>query len=76
MATFAGGKPYLSANVGELSNVIGEDAYVGLPNGIVSTLATKGSFEIWAATNSERFQASQLLMEVTQQKPLSLELLG
>jgi hypothetical protein len=39
-ATFAGGKLNLTANIGEASNVIAEDAYVDLPNGIVSALGT------------------------------------
>jgi hypothetical protein len=53
-AAFAGGKLNLSANIGELSNAIGEDAYVNLPNGIVSALGTKGSFETWVTVETNR----------------------
>lgn len=58
-AAFAGGKLDLSANVGNGSNGIVEDAFVDLPNGIV-TAATNGgtagqlTVEIWAQSAENR----------------------
>ena len=58
-AVFAGGKLDLSANVGNGSNNIVEDAFVDLPNGIV-TAATSGgtagqlTVEIWAQSAENR----------------------
>jgi hypothetical protein len=58
-AVFAGGKLDLSANVGNGSNNIVEDAFVDLPNGIV-TAATNGgtagqlTVEIWAQSAENR----------------------
>ncbi len=52
-AVFTGGMLDLSANTGQPSNAITEDAYVDLPNGIVSGAVNSGtsgavSFEWWA----------------------------
>lgn len=52
-AVFSGGQLDLSANTGEGSNGITEDAYVDLPNGMITTAATGGtsgalSIELWA----------------------------
>ena len=52
-AVFSGGMLDLSANTGQGSNGITEDAYVDLPNGIVTSAASSGtdgaiSFEWWA----------------------------
>ncbi|MBA4107903.1 MAG: hypothetical protein C0485_19395 [Pirellula sp.] len=58
-AVFAGGKLDLSANAGNGSNNIVEDAFVDLPNGIV-TAATNGgtagqlTVEIWAQSAENR----------------------
>jgi hypothetical protein len=53
---FAAGQLDLSANAGQGSNVITEDAYVDLPNGIVSAAAAGGavSFEFWASVATTR----------------------
>jgi hypothetical protein len=58
-AVFAGGKLDLSANVGESSNGIVGDAYVNLPNGVVSAAANAGTagqvtIEIWAQSSTNR----------------------
>ena len=55
-AAFAGGQLDLSANTGEPSNAIGEDAYVDLPNGMITGIATGGtsgalSVELWATVS-------------------------
>jgi concanavalin A-like lectin/glucanase superfamily protein len=52
-AVFAGGQLDLSANTGQGSNVITEDAFVDLPNGIISGISSSGvsgafSMEVWA----------------------------
>src|ERR1700704_4265678 len=41
-AVFAGGQLDLSANTGQGSNGITEDAYVNLPNGIITAATTGG----------------------------------
>ncbi|MBN1853929.1 MAG: PEP-CTERM sorting domain-containing protein [Pirellulales bacterium] len=51
--TFTGGQLDFSANTGQSSNGITEDAYVDLPNGIVSAAVSGGTdgavaFEFWA----------------------------
>jgi Concanavalin A-like lectin/glucanases superfamily len=51
--SFSGGQLDLSANTGEPSNAIVEDAYVDLPNGMISSAVTSGtngaiSVELWA----------------------------
>ena len=56
-AVFAGGKLDLSANTGEGSRFITEDAYVDLPNGLINTVALGGtpgafSIEFWAAPSA------------------------
>jgi hypothetical protein len=56
---FAGGQLDLSANAGQSSNAITEDAYVDLPNGIISSAAlsgTNGAFtlEFWATVATQR----------------------
>jgi hypothetical protein len=57
-AVFAGGQLDLSANTGQGSNAITEDAYVDLPNGLITTLATGGtsggalSVEMWATISA------------------------
>jgi hypothetical protein len=55
-AVFAGGLLDLSANSGQGSNAISEDAYVDLPNGIVSAAAASGAvtFEFWASVATTR----------------------
>lgn len=58
-AVFTGGMLDLSANTGQGSNAITEDAYVDLPNGIVSGAASSGtngavSFEWWATVAEQR----------------------
>ena len=58
-AVFSGGQLDLSANTGQGSNGITEDAYVDLPNGIVSGAASAGtngaiSFEFWATVAQTR----------------------
>ena len=58
-AVFAGGKLDLSANVGNGSNNIVEDAFVDLPNGIVTAAANGGTagqltVEIWAQSAENR----------------------
>ena len=58
-ASFAGGQLDLSANAGQGSNAITEDAYVDLPNGIVSSAASSGTngaitFEFWATVATQR----------------------
>jgi hypothetical protein len=54
-ATFAGGVLNLTANTGELSNAaIANDAYVNLPNGIISAMGTKASFETWVTVETNR----------------------
>ncbi|MCA9259788.1 MAG: hypothetical protein KDA61_11340, partial [Planctomycetales bacterium] len=55
---FAGGQIDLSANTGEGSNGITEDAYVDLPNGIISAASNNGtagavSFEMWATVSEQ-----------------------
>jgi hypothetical protein len=55
-AVFAGGQLDLSANTGQGSNGITEDAYVDLPNGLITGLATGGtsgafSVELWATVS-------------------------
>lgn len=57
-AVFSGGVLDLSANTGEASNAITEDAYVNLPNGIVSAAASNGmngavAFEWWYSVAAE-----------------------
>jgi hypothetical protein len=52
-AVFAGGQLDLSANTGQGSNAITEDAFVDLPNGLISGIASGGvsgafSMEVWA----------------------------
>ena len=56
---FSGGQIDLSANTGEGSNDIIEDAYVDLPNGLISEAATTGtegaiSLEWWATVAEQR----------------------
>jgi len=53
---FAGGQLDLSANTGQGSNAITEDAYVDLPNGLVTDMtATTGAFsvEVWATVSAQ-----------------------
>lgn len=57
--TFTGGQLDLTANNGEGSNGIVEDAYVDLPNGIVSAAASAGTsgalaFEWWFTLSEQR----------------------
>jgi hypothetical protein len=57
--SFVGGQVDLSANTGQGSNAITEDAYVDLPNGIVSSAVTSGTdgaitFEFWATVATQR----------------------
>jgi hypothetical protein len=57
--SFVGGQLDLSANAGQGSNSITEDAYVDLPNGIVSSAVTSGTngaitFEFWATVATQR----------------------
>jgi hypothetical protein len=51
---FAGGQLNLTANNGETSGAIVEEAYVDLPNGIISALGTKGTFETWITVETNR----------------------
>jgi hypothetical protein len=56
---FADGQLDLSANAGNASNAITEDAYIDLPNGIVSAAATGGmngavAFEWWFTVSENR----------------------
>jgi hypothetical protein len=56
---FTGGQLDLSANAGNPSNAITEDAYVNLPNGIVSAATTGGvngavAFEWWYTVSENR----------------------
>jgi hypothetical protein len=56
---FTGGQIDLSANAGQGSNAITEDAYVDLPNGLVSAAFNSGtvgaaSFELWATVTTQR----------------------
>ncbi|WP_442481803.1 LamG domain-containing protein [Aeoliella sp. SH292] len=44
----------LSANTGQQSSSITNDAYVDLPNGIVSALGNVGSFEMWVTVKENR----------------------
>src|SRR5262245_769111 len=53
-AVFVGGKLDLFANAGNPSNNITEDAYVHLPNGIISALGGKGSLETWVTVETNR----------------------
>jgi hypothetical protein len=55
-AVFANGLLDLSANSGQGSNAISDDAYVDLPNGIVSSAAASGAvtFEFWASVATTR----------------------
>ena len=72
-AVFAGGKLDLSANVGNGSNNIVEDAFVDLPNGIV-TAATNGgtagqlTVEIWAQSAENRNWAASVLRRHQQRR--------
>jgi hypothetical protein len=55
--TFSGGQLDLSANTGQGSNSITEDAYVDLPNGIISAAASGGqagaiTLEFWATVSA------------------------
>ena len=57
--SFSGGQLDLSANAGQGSNVITEDAYVDLPNGIFSSAVNSGtngaiSLEFWATVATQR----------------------
>jgi hypothetical protein len=56
---FVGGQLDLSANAGQSSNAITEDAYVDLPNGIVTSAVNSGTngavtFEFWATVATQR----------------------
>lgn len=58
-AVFSGGMLDLSANAGNPSNAITEDAYVNLPNGVVSAAAAGGmdgavAFEWWFTVSENR----------------------
>jgi hypothetical protein len=58
-AVFSGGLLDLSANVGNGSNNITEDAFVDLPNGIISAAAAGGvsgqlTVEVWAKSSTNR----------------------
>jgi hypothetical protein len=53
-AVFTGGALNLTANNGDLSQTIGEDAYVNLPNGIISALGSVGTFETWVTVETNR----------------------
>jgi Concanavalin A-like lectin/glucanases superfamily len=64
-AVFAGGLLDLSANVGNSSDNITEDAFVDLPNGIFSAASAGGapgqmSIEIWAKASENRNWAALL----------------
>lgn len=57
-AAFTDGQLDLSANIGESSNGIFEDAYVDLPNGLITGIATGGtpgalSVELWATISEQ-----------------------
>jgi hypothetical protein len=57
--TFTGGQIDLSANAGNGSNTITEDAYVDLPNGVFSSAVTSGTngsvtLEFWATVSTQR----------------------
>jgi hypothetical protein len=57
--TFAGGQIDLSANTGQGSNSITEDAYVDLPNGVFSSAVNAGTngaitLEFWATVATQR----------------------
>jgi hypothetical protein len=57
--TFAGGQIDLSANTGQGSNAITEDAYVDLPNGVFSGAVNSGTngaitLEFWATVATQR----------------------
>jgi hypothetical protein len=58
-AVFTGGMLDVSANTGQGSNAISEDAYVDLPNGLITTAASAGvsgafSFEAWVTISETR----------------------
>jgi hypothetical protein len=56
-ATFTAGQLDLSGNAGEGSNVIVEDAYVDLPNGLISSTANVNgalTFELWMTLSTNR----------------------
>ena len=58
-AVFTGGMLDLSENIGEGSNAIFEDAYVDLPNGVISDAVSTGttgaiSLEFWATVDETR----------------------
>ena len=58
-ATFSGGMVDLSANTGQGSNGITEDAYIDLPNGLISGAVNSGtagaiSLEWWATVSETR----------------------
>jgi hypothetical protein len=58
-AVFAGGQLNLSGNTGESSNNITQDAYVNLPNGMISDVASEGTsgaftIELWATVSTTR----------------------
>lgn len=57
-AVFTGGQLVLSANTGQGSNNITEDAFVDLPNGIISEASAAGvsgafSLELWATMSAQ-----------------------
>jgi hypothetical protein len=57
-AVFSGGQLDLSANTGQSSNGITQDAYVDLPNGMISAAAASGtsgalSLEFWATVSAQ-----------------------
>src|SRR5687768_204803 len=47
-AVFANGELDLSANTGEGSDAIGEDAYVDLPNGLITQAANSGTSDAFS----------------------------
>jgi hypothetical protein len=51
---FAAGKLNLTANTGEPSDAISNDAYVDLPDGIISGLGTTATFETWVTVDTNR----------------------
>lgn len=58
-AVFSGGRLDLSANIGQGSNSISQDAYVDLPNGLITDVVLAGvngafSVEFWAAASATR----------------------
>jgi Concanavalin A-like lectin/glucanases superfamily/PEP-CTERM motif len=58
-AVFAAGQLNLSANTGQSSNAITEDAYVDLPNGVISSAVLSGTngaitLEFWATVAEQR----------------------